>query len=266
MGIEGDPSQDAYISFARLEPWGTIYGVAADYAEVSGYIDENGADELAAKIAISISRNITSKTFLAGLSNVAMAASDPDRYGERYIQRLLGTVVPTGLSQIARVNDPILREVRSTLDQIKSRIAGQSKTLPARRNWRGEPIMTDPGYGPDIFSPLFTNRAEPDPASQEMYRLRIGPKMPQRKIAGVELTPKEYTRLQKETGIVAGRTIDLIINAPYYNALPDGIRKELIEKAYRKAKEHGRQKVLSEISPERRAAPRLEKLAPFIQQ
>ena len=264
LGIEGDPNQDAWVSFARLEPWGTIWGVAADYADISGYIERDGADEIAAEIGISISRNVTSKTFLAGISNAAMAASDPARYGKRFAQRLGGTVVPTGLSQLARTKDPILREVRTALDQIKSRIPGYSTTLEARRNWRGDAIITDPGYGPDILSPLYTHRAEPDQSAQEMFRLRIGLRLPGREVQGIELTPKEYTQLQKETGAIAGRAIDALTSAPHYNALRDGMRKVLIEETYTNAKAVGREAALTRISGERLRGAQLEKLAPLL--
>lgn len=266
LGIEGDPSQDAFMSFARMEPWGTIFGIAADYAQIAGHIEREGAEDLATEIAFAIGRNITSKTFLMGVANAALAASDMDRYGERFFQRLAGTVIPTGVSQLARVNDPILREVRSTLDQIKSRVSGYSDTLEARRNWRGEAIMTDPGYGPDILSPLYTHRAEPDQSSREMWRLRIGLRLPQRKVGGVELTPKEYTRLQKETGRAAGVAIDALVNAPHYGApqITDGMRVKQIEDAYTVASEVGRDAALERISMERLGRAQLEKLAPLL--
>ena len=53
------------------------------------------------------------------MSDLVEAVHDPDRYGERYIQRLAGTMIPTGVAQVARVQDPVLREARSVLDHIK---------------------------------------------------------------------------------------------------------------------------------------------------
>jgi len=266
LGMEGDPNQDAFISYARMEPWGTIFGIAADYTQIAGHIEQNGAEDIATEIAFAMGRNITSKTFLMGVANAALAASDMDRYGERFFQRLAGTVVPTGVAQIARVDDPVLREVRTTLDQIKSRIPGYSDTLEARRNWRGEAIMTDPGYGPDILSPLYTHRAEPDESSKEMFRLGVGLRLPQRKVGGVELTPREYTQLQKETGEFAGRAIDVVVNAPHYRApqVTDGMRVKWIKDAYTQAKEDGRALALVRISVERQLESQLDKLAPLL--
>jgi hypothetical protein len=255
---------DAWVSFARLEPIGTLLGVAADYAEISGHVEREGSEKLAAQIAIAANRNISSKTWLQGMTQVALALSDPDRYGERFVQKLTGTVVPTIVAQIERSQDPVLREVHGSIDQIKSRIPGFSKTLPPRRNIWGEPILLSGGLGPDLISPFYSNRETPDVTTQEVVRLRAELAFPDRHIGKIELTPAEYSRLVEISGKLAKREIDRFVNSPSYGLLPsDQMRKEGIEELYRAARAIGRDILEEEIivrDPQRFVEPERESL------
>jgi hypothetical protein len=245
---------DQWISFARLEPIGTILGVSADFAEISGHIKEKGADALASKIVMAINKNLTNKTFLQGLSRVALSLADPDRYADELFQGFAGTVIPTAVAQVARIDDPTLREVRTALDQIKSRIPGYSEELPARRNIWGEPIFLDGGLGPDLISPLYSHRIEPDKASMEVVRVGARLSKPHRQIRGVELTPDEYSQLQEITGQTAKRSIDMMVGNLAWDRIPTGLQREMLEDEYAFARKVARQKIEAQIlsrEPER---------------
>ncbi len=211
-----------YLSYARLEPLGTLLGVAADFAEISGEMDDQDADKLAMHLSMAIAKNITSKTFLRGISEVIQGASDPVRYGERYWKNLFGTIIPTGVSQIARIEDPVLREVSSVRDKIKSRIPGYSKDLPARRNIWGEEIVLQGGLGPDIISPIYASDMDENPVSQEMIRNKVSISKPDRQINGIELTPEEYDFYVKESGQAAKRELEKVIKSQSYLRQSDG--------------------------------------------
>jgi hypothetical protein len=247
IGERLEQTGDLWISYARLEPIGTIVGVSADFAEIAGHIEEGESDKIAGQIVISINKNITNKTFLQGMSRAAMALTDPDRYGPRFVQQLVGTVVPTGVAQLERVKDPILRDVKSIEDQIKSRIPGYSTDLPPRRNLWGEPIILDGGLGPDIVSPLYSHREVPDKTSEEVWRLQAEISPPSRTIAGVELTRQEYDDLLKETGQLSKRVLDLMIVNVVWDGISDRTQKMLIEKEYNAVKQAIREKIISRI-------------------
>jgi hypothetical protein len=237
----GGPEGERWVSYARLEPVGTIFGVAADFAEISGHIESEGSEELAAKIAMAISLNITSKTFMQGATGVALMMSDPARYGGRFWQKLAGTLIPTGVAQVARVHDPILREVRSTIDAIKNRIPAYKEDLKPRRNIWGEPIFLDGGWGPDLISPFYSHRKKPDFVSSEAWRVRARFSSPPRTVAGVKLSVIEYDQLSKETGQLAKKNITDSVNSPAWRHMPDYLQKDLMENTYRQASEVARQ-------------------------
>jgi hypothetical protein len=277
---------DQYVSYARLEPLGTILGLAADFAEISGHIEANGADELAAKIVMSVNRNITNKTFLSGVSALADALSDPDRFGQKFINNLAGSVVPSGVAQLARQTDkeiiftdpttgevidrPVMRETRTALDRIKSRLPGYASDLPPRRNIWGEPIFLDGGLGPDSVSPFYQSRLSSDFTTQEMVRIKAELSRPERKIQisgaelgipipskggdiriqDLELTAHEYDRLRVLSGQIAKSRLDAIVSRPVWDQMPDGLKREYAESVYKASKQAGRALLMRELGPE----------------
>ena len=222
---------DKYYSYARLEPFGSLLGMAADAADLLGQADETDADELASALVVSAAKNVTNKTFLRGLSEIFNVLQDPDRYGKRWLQALAGTVIPAGVSQVARIMDPTLRDARTIVDKIKSRIPGYSETLPPRRNIWGEPIVLSGGLGPDIISPVYTSTDKRDPVSDEILRLRLPLGMPPRSIDGIKLSPEEYDRFavlagneakDANTGLGCKETLESMLQNPDYLRQSDG--------------------------------------------
>jgi hypothetical protein len=157
---------DTYYSYGRLEPLGILLGVASDFTELNKAMTTQEQNSVAALIMGSISKNLVSKTWLRGPSEMIEAIQDPDRYGATYVQNLVGTLVPTGVAQYARNQDPYLREARSILDKLKERVPGYRETLPARRDVFGDPIKLEGSLGPDILSRSIR-------AKRRMTRLRV---------------------------------------------------------------------------------------------
>ena len=265
---------DQYIAYSRLEPLGMIFGISADFAEISGELDEAQADDIAGRVVGSIAQNITSKTFLRGLSEAIRALDDPDRYGERWIQSYAGTLIPTVAAQVARTEDPVLRDTQTIVDRLKSRLPGFSTSLPARRNLWGEPIVLGGGLGPDIISPIYTSHDRRDRTSEEFARLNVRVGMPQRRISGpnkesVELTPEQYWQYVETAGRMAKTILDRVVTDPGYAELPDDTRREMFERIIRRTRQAARVQLLrdlarsqasertadSELSPEDLASP-----------
>jgi hypothetical protein len=189
---------DKYYAYNRLEPIGMLFGIAADFTEIAGGMTESERDHLATAIVAAVSQNITSKTWLRGLSEAISAVEDPQRYGAKWFENLAGTVVPTGVAQIERVVSPEMSAIYSAMDSIKSRIPGYSDNLPPRRNMWAEVIAPEGGLGPDIISPIYTSTVKDSPISQELLDLKTPLRMPKETqiIDGtaVALEPKEYDR------------------------------------------------------------------------
>lgn len=245
---------DQWVSYGRLEPLGMLVGVAADYAEIRAAMSDEEADKVAAMITGAISKNLVSKTWLSGLSDLLQAIEDPDRYGERYVQRQVGTVIPTGVAQVARTADPVLRDVRTMLDAIKARVPGQRETLFPRRDLWGEPIRYGGSVGPDLLSPVYVSKDAKDPAAKEIVRLDIRPSRLARRINGVELTPEQYDRYQVLAGQASKTILHRLVRSPKYARLPDFMKANLIGNLLNRTRAMARQRMLTEYPEIARAA------------
>ncbi len=137
-------------------------------------------------------------------------------------------MVPTGLAQASRVDDPIYREIEGVIENIKAR-AGWSEGLPAKRNLYGEPITREGGVGPDIFSPIYMKTKPNDPGVKALVELDLYPGRLSKKLKGVELTDHEYERYQILRGKALKKQLHDLVQMPGFNDMPPGVRRDLIE-------------------------------------
>jgi hypothetical protein len=141
---------DKYVSYRRFDPFSTIFGMFADAIETSNEILKNGGDpaevdQILQTAVVMISRNITNKTYMTGITNFANALSNPKQFGQQFVNSFAASSVPysslLGQSIGLFSDDPAMRELESAMDAIKSRIPGLEATVPPRRNLFGEEIL-----------------------------------------------------------------------------------------------------------------------------
>jgi hypothetical protein len=191
---------DKYYSFSRLDPIGMFLGLVADVSEVMKYAEDEDRTAIATAITIATAKNVTSKTYLRGLSDTFNVLSDPDRYAESYFRRMGATFTPmTSLvAQAERTIDPTLRATRDLLEQIMARTPGLSDKLPPRRNLWGEPIVLEGGLGWDFVSPIYTSTEKFDIVDQQIAEHETSVSMPRRIIGSgnfsIEMNGEEYDR------------------------------------------------------------------------
>jgi hypothetical protein len=237
---------DTYYKYGRLSPIADFLSFASDASELLAQLPERDAEQLAAGLVVALSRNVSQKSFVKGLAGTLNAIASQDlNIVKGFFEQELPTILPfsTGLGQMARLDDPVMREVNSILDAFKAKIPGLSSTLPPRRNLWGEPIMLEGGLGPDLISPIYTTTNKLDSVAQELARLQIPVGMPGKNIEGVPLTgsngPWEYDAyvvLQGAKPIIGDLTLrarlaDLTQSDLYKQSSdgPDGGKKVLIQ-------------------------------------
>ena len=192
---------DKYYAYNRLDPVGALIGLAADTSEIIGQVDDATADQLATAAVLSIVQNMSSKTYMSGITEfldaIDSSSTDPEANNyklTRYLQRLAGSMVPASVANLERVMSPEMSATYGYIDKIKSRIPGFSEGLPPRRNIFGEPVVLEGGIGPDIMSPIYTSTDKKDPVADEIVRQQTALSMPRRVVNNVELSPQQYDR------------------------------------------------------------------------
>lgn len=194
-----------FYQYNGLEPIGSLLGIGADVAEIHLNSDNiNDIDDALVVGGALMGRQVTSKTFNRGIAELVHAVDDPVRYGEHYIERLAGTVVPTGAAQLNRsLNDPYFREADGVLDAIKARTPWSDNLMPRRGPW-GEPIKTEGSLGPDWVSPIWTDTPKGEPINREMIEHHIEMPRLSRTIRindqPIKLNAKQWDRYQELVG------------------------------------------------------------------
>jgi len=266
-----------WVQYNRLEPTGSAMALAADAVEAMQHFHAgvNGDDPDTANLALAttfaIANDITSKSYLQGLSNFFGAMSgDPSKAGHAILSET-GSLVPAGLAALDRVTDPNKREVYRMIDAIRARTPGMSEGLPPLRGPWGEPIPNGSGMGAsfDLFSPFGTRPAANEPIDAELLRQQIDiPRTPSRTaIHGVTLDlnridPKLYSRYQElagngykgPDGLGLKDALNALVtgNHPYsptYQRLtdgPDGTKADMIRDIVAEYRNGAKEQVLQE--------------------
>lgn len=198
---------DTYYSYNRADPIGMFLGLSADVAEVMRYGTDEDRQNVSAASAMALAKNLTSRTYLRGLSEFLDAFDSGDqKKWDRYLRRQAATFTPATslVAQVERTMDPTLRATYTLMDEIKARTPGLSESLPPRRNLWGEPIVLQGGLGWDFVSPVYTSTRKPSLADEEIYLNEIPVSMPRRTLGqgnfAVDLAPDEYDRYVELSG------------------------------------------------------------------
>lgn len=205
---------DRWIAYNRLDPLGMTLALGADAAEIFANTDwtQENADEpfeAFALMAGSIGSNVLSKTYLSGLADFSEFMSDPQRYGERYLSRLVATaLVPNIAASIRRVEDPTVRATTGVMEEIKNRVPGLSDSLAPRLDLWGQEINYQSGFGVvyDAFSPIYTKRESNHPIDKEIVRLGVELSMPAKavNILGQNISLRNDARIYERYVALAG--------------------------------------------------------------
>lgn len=232
-----------YYAYNRLDPVGSVIGLAADMTEIIGQLDEPDAFEIGIAGTIAAASNLSSKTYLSGLTEffdvLAGTLSGRDKDNIRamnYLSRMASSIVPftSALRTFERIQDPTVRSAFDFVDGIKARLPGYSDDLPPRRNIFGEPVVLSGGFGLDNMAGIYTSELKEDAVVDEIVAQQVGIAMPRKSIDGIELDVYQYDRyiqlMSGKDGIVPPIKDQLreMFNSAEYQRLDTETKQQLI--------------------------------------
>ena len=185
---------DKYVSYKRLDPSATFFGLVADMVQERAYSESlNRQPEMGKALMIALTNNLVSKTYMLGALNLARAIGEPERHAEQMLEGFAGAAAPFSSAVHQAVNpmkgDDVLHEIRGTMEAFKSKwILSDPNKLPVRRNVLGEPMARDKGIGGDPWSPLRYVQVQDDPVAEEMVRIGAAFQPPRETSNGVDWT------------------------------------------------------------------------------
>ena len=146
-----EDGQKKYISYQSLEPFATLFGIAAslsDYTRRTERVDLTRDEEaqynsLMANVLYAVSENVLNKTFATGIETFFEAFQSPKAM-EQLVQNYTNTMIPyAGLRRnISKNLDDVKRDTDNIYDYIKVQLPFlyNSENLPAKRDIFGEEI------------------------------------------------------------------------------------------------------------------------------
>ncbi|MBK1871577.1 hypothetical protein [Taklimakanibacter albus] len=135
-----------YLPIGRLDPVGMLFGIIADFHDISQHPDkyENGNEVLGAA-GIALLQNILNRTYLMSVQSALRGMMEPDKSFGKWAGNVGEAMLPAS-SLLRGVNpDPYMREARTMMDHVLDNTPGYSNTLPPKRNALGEPITAQKG-------------------------------------------------------------------------------------------------------------------------
>ncbi len=178
MGKDGKPRYK-YVSFRRLDPWSSFLMMAADAAAITGSLNRQDRDDFGVAAAVALGRNITNKTYLQGITELADLLGKPYKLESWLARRAGATVNPlsafgrsvkrsgltTSYGQIpadqrildkkVRAGDDGMVVLRKFHNELAATIPAYGGGLRPMRNFiTGSVIEYPVGYGPDTMSIL----------------------------------------------------------------------------------------------------------------
>ena len=175
IGDDGRPKYK-YISYQRLDPWSSFLSISADMAQIAGQLDYQDRQDLATVAVTALSRNITNKTYLQGITELAQLLAGEPYVLESYLQRRLAATVPfSALGRtIKKEVDPTIKDkkpkagddgmvfVRRFYNELAAVVPGFGNLKPKQNFITGALIEYQPGYGPDnldLLNPIRTSNS-----------------------------------------------------------------------------------------------------------
>jgi len=176
-------SGTGWVPLSNMEPANTLPGMIADLTEVINSLDPLTAEQAAMAVGFAGMRNFTNGTWWQNASNLqdvlqtVTAGGDLSVAAYRFLRSPISAPFQ-GMAPIARANDPIARQARSYIDDIRNKVPGWSKTQPPLRDGVGDPVVPPIAFGGSWFGlmrpivPAF-RPFEQDPLKKELARLGV---------------------------------------------------------------------------------------------
>jgi len=249
MGKDGKPRYK-YVSFKRLDPWSSFLMMAADAAAITGSLSKQDRDDFGVAASVALGRNITNKTYLQGITELADLLGKPYKLESWLARRAAATINPFSsfgrsvkrsglttsygllpgdrriLDKKVRAGDDGFVVLRKFHNELAATIPGYTGGLRPMRNFiTGSVIEYPVGFGPDTMN-ILNPIKETDSINNNVLttlddigaritqpsdELNIG-RLPSGQAigSGIELTYDEHLDLIEETAFVKINGITMV--------------------------------------------------------
>lgn len=257
---------DHWISYRRIEPFGTVIGMTAIAGDAWRERGEVPTSEAITKMGMEFGRYLLDASYVSQLSDLMENISRGDggyKAMRRFGQRFPTSFVPYSsfLRSMARATEAVttgevvLREPKTVLEAAKAQIPFLTETVAARKTVFGQEILL-PGGPFRQWLPYKASKATKDPVELELQRLGINFGMPAREIRGIELTDEQYDRYMTLSGEAIYKELKRIFTSKVWIEAEDNLQTrmaqdKIIKRVRDRIREAYRGKMLVEIAQDK---------------
>jgi hypothetical protein len=218
------PSRGRWVQFNRMDPLALPIGIIAD-ATAAASAEGFDYTQVFASVALAIADNTKEKSYLTGVSDMMRLIGEgqsPDQDVRmnsigKAAGSLAGSFVPNFIPQLLNPDDQ-MREVRSFMDGIVSRLPGASESLMPKRDALGTPFMKSAdgwlpliGETPNWVTPFAMALPADSPVREQLLEAQAGIKLPASKYGNIDMRnyrsangQTAYDRWLELTGTIKG--------------------------------------------------------------
>lgn len=204
--FENDNGEKTYVPYNRFDPYGTVFGIVADIAQTFQHHPEDARHNVAASATMAVANLLNGRSYLKGLVDALdILAGGQGQDGIDKFNRLMTSKVGSYVPNLAKAANPDteLKEVRSMVDAMLAKTPGLSESVPAKRGYFGDKLMSPVGFPWHGLLPTKPSDSVTDPALLELARLSEGPSGahfsgPEKRVGTLDLT-----RYKNSEGVTA---------------------------------------------------------------
>ena len=225
----------------RLGPLGMLFSLSADAYQVAQHAGEGDLTGVMTSLHHAFIQNILDESFMRGPAEAIRAIEQPERYGRQWVDNFASSFVPysVAMSQMERAVDPYSRNARNIIDTVKSKLPFESLygTVMPRRDIWGEELPNKEALGMKGLTAIYVQKMNDDPVNHAMLDLGVHKGQVERRIRGIELTDQQFDDYARIAGRMTKQRLDVIVNSPDFQRMPNWVRKSVIEKVIEQNRE-----------------------------
>lgn len=237
-----------WISMERLGPQATVARIAANYASIIKNYDGKQDDALmkaSLAFALGTAGALADDVGFETIRNIVNVLENPKEAARFAAWQLSSYAMPVSLvTQFASAADPYMRQADSILNGLKYHIPGERETLLPKR----DPIFGEPVPNPGYHNILRKSPVNTDPVKEEMDRLGYYPTAPEKKIAGVQLSPELYDRYEVMAGSMAKTALEGFVGHPSWGQMPAQARVAIMKSTIQESRKTAQAMILGNTS------------------
>jgi len=224
---------DKYVSYRSYEPISSIIALSANAAEIVKDKENPLNPAKATQLVAETVKMLKDQSFLRGISDMFNALDDPERFGERFIQNVSTSTIPTGVGYLARLHDPVIREPDSIPDAIKAKLPYFSKGVPEKLDIWGRVVTKEGTLAQRALMPSGVTTTKPDLLEEELMSLEKFPRKIAKKYRGLKLTNKERNVVTMVEGRIQKIYLDNLVRTPKYQGSDPQTQLEMVNTIFR---------------------------------